>query len=416
MFRLFRWGSRISYLGSRLNATTQATQPGPGVVRIQRVKFRRRRFKFSNVLMAGSVYILCYELYTRVVMDRLADWLDDMEAELTEEEIKEIEEQSIEPIFIRFPGFTKEVTRMYRTTDPEWQRYRDFVSNTELQQSLKSGLANLACQSLSNHPHIKEQYGGQGRVRRYTLEFHIPLKPPPTYRRQGIALGGPGGIEWTEQNIGSDAVIRTRRALWPDALALSLWTFTSSLVTQNAMTIAKMLGYETSTETAGPMQKWIKKAEQIKKQQQARSGSDPSTLPVRGRADGTPASTNPLSPIGKGAATSPVSPGPISQGVAGIQNYSPGTEDVDLLDAMRVHTSGPWDLFKRKLASKWRNQTELPPAGSVLVTGLVFLEMPGAFLTVDCQVWWDTKAKEFHSGSSSMRLRTVTPRRWKKDY
>jgi len=82
--------------------------------------------------------MLCYELYSRAVLDRWANWLDEIEEELTEEELKEIEEQPIEPIFIPFPGFTKKVQPApYRRTDPEWQAYVRVSQDEELTKSIR---------------------------------------------------------------------------------------------------------------------------------------------------------------------------------------------------------------------------------------------------------------------------------------
>jgi hypothetical protein len=88
----------------------------------------------------------CYDFYTRTLLGTLGRWLDEEEAQMTEEERQELEDAAAEPIFIPFPGFTKQLeSAPYRGTDPEWQAYVKISKNQALQKSIRCGFCLGQC-------------------------------------------------------------------------------------------------------------------------------------------------------------------------------------------------------------------------------------------------------------------------------
>ncbi|KAJ8113763.1 hypothetical protein ONZ43_g5080 [Nemania bipapillata] len=180
MLRVFRPRKNIFSLGARAYVTKS---PQPEVVRIQRVRFRRRMFRASTVLVSLGAAYLYYSILTRT-LDILAD-----EHGLTGEDSQEEEEEEDgdeSPIFIPFPGFTKTVEPLpYRGTDPEWQAFIKLNSNTAVSNSIRKNLAEMARRLIVSHPVFAARHSKQAVVTKYWLDIFYPLKPPPTFVRQG---------------------------------------------------------------------------------------------------------------------------------------------------------------------------------------------------------------------------------------
>jgi hypothetical protein len=76
--------------------------------------------------------VLCWQVYNRVVLDPLEEAAIEALKDMDKSVQKEIEEDD-RPLFVPFPGTTKQVTpRPYRGSDPEWQEYIKFSKNQAL--------------------------------------------------------------------------------------------------------------------------------------------------------------------------------------------------------------------------------------------------------------------------------------------
>ncbi|KAJ2973453.1 hypothetical protein NUW58_g8933 [Xylaria curta] len=397
MLRFFRLRRNIFSLGARVNPRRPIQ---PEVVRIQRVKFRWRRPKVSEVLVPlGACYVF-YEILTRA----LVVLIDEADIELTEEERKELEEDEDEPIFIPFPGFTYSVEPPpYQGTDPEWRAYIRVSQNRELLASIRGGLAEMARLAVAKHPRLGARKGQDVRISKYWLDVQYPLRPPPTFVRKGLSLGGGDGITWTEQPVDSVAFFWTRQALWPSAVSLSFWSFTSALLTQNAMTVARFFGYEPPSDGLANMKQAMERVQQQLKK------APP--LPSQGRT-GEGSATSSLPPVDERSAGSTRTPETMSTG-AGMDNALPtvpSAKDMYMIRATQEHTSGPWASFKRSLAQKWRPAPAYPPRGSIRVSGLVEVNTSQAMFTVDCMAWWDPQTEQFDPKTVVLQLRAIRPR------
>ncbi|KAI0446412.1 hypothetical protein F4803DRAFT_503452 [Xylaria telfairii] len=409
MLRLLRPPRNVLSLGARVNtARPRYTHSQPDVVRIHRVKFKRKRPSISKFLAWGVMIYVSHEILLR----GLETLLDEVESDMTDEERRELEEEAELPFFIPFPGFTQMVEPLpYRGSDPEWQAYVKVSRDGQLLLSIRSSLAETACRAVAKHPVLTSRWGKDPGISKYWLDVLYPLKPPPTFVRQGLSLGGGDGITWTKQPVDSAAVFWTRQALWPSAVSLSAWSFVSALVTQNAMNFAKFLGYETQRDPATSMQQAIDRLQQQIKKQPGKSTTVPPPLPSQGRAgDGSTAS--PLPPVDERAAGSTRTPETMGTG-AGVDNALPTVpkaKDMYVIRTAREHTSGPWNNFVNSLAKKWRAPPAYPPRGSLRVSGLVEIETSRALLVVDCVGWWDPQTKKFDPKTLSLSLRAVRPK------
>ncbi|KAK6815726.1 hypothetical protein PG987_016492 [Apiospora arundinis] len=74
---------------------------------------------------------------------------------------------------------------------------------------------------------------------------------------------------------------------------------------------------------------------------------------------------------------------------------------------MSDHTSGPWETFKKKFAQSWKPAGNLPPRGSIGVSGMVEVGCPTATMTVEIWAFWDPQAKKFDPRTIQMRLKPI---------
>ena len=73
--------------------------------------------------------------------------------------------------------------------------------------------------------------------------------------------------------------------------------------------------------------------------------------------------------------------------------------------ALHQHFNHAIMTFKSKLMQTWRPAGNYPPRGSILVSGMVELEAPKAYLVFDVRAAWDPQTQEFDLRSMMLQLR-----------
>ncbi|KAI0108948.1 hypothetical protein GGR51DRAFT_513692 [Nemania sp. FL0031] len=418
MLRLFRFPKNIVSLGARVNPTR--SPPQTQVIRLQHVRFRRPRFKAAYIIVPLGAWFVFYQITTRyaeALLDEFDMQLTDAERRALEKEHQSQEydddEEGEEGIFIPFPGFTKTIEPLpFRGSDPEWQTYVKVSRDEALLVSMRASLADLACGAVSRHPVLRSRLGNDVHVSKYWLNIQYPFRPPPTFVRKGLAIGGGNGIAWTEQPVDSAAVFWTRQALWPSALTLSLWSFTTALARQNVAALAQFFGYESQTDPLSNMQQAIEKLNRQITRQPGKPSPALPPPPSQNRTGEGPTGS-PLPPIDKqstGSTTTPETLG-TGAGMGGAIPPVPSAKDMYAIRTTKEHTSGPWDKFKQSLARTWRRPAAYPPRGSIRVSGLVEIDSPHSALIVDCLAWWDPQTERYDPRTLSLQLRGIRPKK-----
>ncbi|KAI0599064.1 hypothetical protein F4775DRAFT_138241 [Biscogniauxia sp. FL1348] len=410
MLRMLRSRPNVFSLGARVNGTQG---PSPQTIRIQQVRIRRRWFKPRNFFIAAAIYYGCYEVYSRFVFGTLGSWLDEQEAQLSENERKELDEELSEPLFIPFPGFTKVVEPPpYRGSDPEWRTFIKINKDEARVKAIQNDLAELVRRTALAHPGIVHKYGKDLTVVKHWLDVNYPYKPPPTFVRKGLRFDDVG-IWLAEQPVDSLVVFRLRRALWPSALTISLWSFSGALMKQNALRFAKIFGWEPKPEPATIQQTLDRLQQQLKKPPSRPDPHPSASLPPAnsGGADGSPVARSSSSPTPPDALGSGNSIGSVLPTVPTAQPGKPkSAKDIYMVKMTQEHTSGPWQTFKTKLSQSWQPLKDLPPRGSLNVSGLVELRSSRNLVTIDVIAWWDPKTETFDMKSMFLRIRGVRPK------
>ncbi|KAI0137703.1 hypothetical protein F4776DRAFT_104870 [Hypoxylon sp. NC0597] len=419
----------LRLLRSRPNPFTLATRvhgsstPAPQVIQVHRVKIRRRWFKPRNIIFAGCAYYFCYQIYKSSVFGTLSAWLDEQERQLTKDEREELEEELLEPIFIPLPLTTRLVaSEPYKSTDPEWKAFIRVNKNRELVRNIQSGLAELVRKAAAQSPVLVQRCGGDMKLGKYWLDIQYPLRPPPTFVRKGLTLGD-DGIYITEEPIDTTTALRIRRALWPSTLTLSLWSFSGALLKQNALKFAQLLGYEPNPAPNPSLQQAMEKVHQkLKNPKPEPDAKAPSSLPSAKTQAADGSSTDSASPVEKRSSNPSPAPGSSTatpgSGVSSPVPIIPTAEggkpksarDIYGIKTTREHTSEPWRAFTQKFVQTWRPIPDLPPRGSIYVSGLVEITTSRALITVDVSAFWDPKTEKFDLKNANFRLRTLRMR------
>ncbi|KAI8955510.1 hypothetical protein F4801DRAFT_586670 [Xylaria longipes] len=409
MLRLLRPRGNILSLGARINpAKPKFSHSQPEVVRIQRVKFKKRRPKIRDILIFAGVNYALFEGFTRA----LIALVDEEDLEITEQERQELDERAAKPYFIPFPGFTQMIEPLpYRGGDPEWKAYVKVSRDRELLASVRGSVAEMARHAITRDPVLTKKWGKDATISKHWLDIQYPLMSPPTFVRQGLSFGGGDGIAWAKRPVNSTAVFWTRQALWPSAVSISVWSFTSALVKQNFMMVKKFFGYETQADSVLTTQQAMERVQRGLKNQLGKSSAFRPPPPSQGQT-GDRSTTSPFPPVDERAAGTTRTPETMSTGPSADNTPEtvPKAKDMSMIRTTQEHTNGPWASFWQSLAKRWRAPRDYPPSGSIRVSGLVEVETSRAIMTVDCVAWWDPQTKKFDQRTLFLSLRAVRPK------
>ncbi|KAL7620823.1 hypothetical protein AAE478_009821 [Parahypoxylon ruwenzoriense] len=368
---------------------------------------------YKNFIIAGCIYYACYQAYAVSVFGTLGAWLDEQEEGMTKTEREELAEDMLEPLFIPLPFTTKMVeSPPYRYSDPEWKAFVSVSKDRDLMRAIQGGLAELVRKTAESSASLVKKCGADMKLGRYWLDIQYPARPPPTFVRLGICVDDTS-ISIAEQAVESMVVFRTRRALWPDILSLSLLSFSEELMKQNALYIAKLFGFEPTPSP--PLQQTIERIQQRLKKPtspfpsantQAANGSSTHSSSSAEKGPAKPSPAPDLSSAAPGASVG--GPDPISSGADPGRPKS--VRDIHVIKYTQEHTSGAWQALRKKFAQTWFPLRDLPPRGSILVSGLVEITTSRCFLTIDAYAFWDPKTRKFDMKTGIFRIRSIRMR------
>ncbi|KXJ96237.1 hypothetical protein Micbo1qcDRAFT_201550 [Microdochium bolleyi] len=439
VLRMLRSRQNVFNLGRQVNGTIDAgTQSG--VTRIQHVKFRRKLFKPWNIAGAALIYYGCYHIYTSAIWGPLEKYLDEEIASMSAEERRELEggdkkgrktamDEDEDILSVTLPFTTRIVKQPpYKGDSAEWQAFVKISKDPQLRAKLEDHVCTTVKRLIEKTPILTARCGKEMRFHRKLLNIVYPSMPPPLVMRKVIVVDGIS-VSVADRPIDSWVHNRITRALYPTALAASLWAFSGALVKQNMEAAARCLGIEQSglsgTKIDLAMEQVDRKLKEIansKTFQSPGSPLNPETKPQ------TPANTEmprdaasaPKTTSG-GSSSGPSLPTPPTTSVdrplpsdpsALDENRMISARDLYLIKVTQEHTSGPWQKFKQTFGLNWKPPpVSLPPKGSIAIVGLVSYEAPHAWITCEAQMWYDTKAQAFDTRSSRVRVQTIIPKK-----
>lgn len=276
-------------------------------------------------------------------------------------------------------------------------------------------------------PMLTARCGKEMRLHRKLLNIVYPPMPPPKVMRSVIVVDGVS-ISVAERPIDSWVHNRITRALYPSALAASLWAFSGALVKQNMDAAARFLGLEQSGLSGAninlAMEQVDRKLKEIASSKTFTSPGpplNPESKPQTTDAD-MPRDAAPGPKATSGGPSMPSLPTlptptasvdrPLPADPSALDEKTISARDLYLVKATREHTSGPRQAFMQTFGLSWKPApVSLPPTGSIAIVGLVSYEATNAWITCEASMWYDTKAQAFDTRSSRVRVQTIIPKK-----
>lgn len=318
-----------------------------------------------------------WQIYTNVVLAPLGH----AAGQALEEMPQDDEEDERQPFFIPFPLTTQQLApQPYRGNSPEWAEFVKFSKDQNAAKRVRDDLAQFVLSQANRHPVLTVKCGKDMKLRRFWLDVDFPQMAPPEFVRSGLEITDEY-IAWAQQPVDSLTVLRQRQALWPTALAASTWTFTKIMLQDHIKRIAGALGIDTTPPPS---------FEQIIAQHHQHMRN-----PIPSKAGGQ-------SPFPPGIEPSKSD----SKDKTGLQD-----EDGEMNQATKTmmnlqsHFVRPMMAFRAKFMQTYKPVRDFMPRGSILVTGLVEVDAPKAWLVFDVKAAWNPKESEFDANSMHVQLR-----------
>ncbi|KAG0651316.1 hypothetical protein D0Z07_2130 [Hyphodiscus hymeniophilus] len=385
MFRFFKPRKAV-LTTARLPMRLETMRQNGQLHNVQRVQFQKRGIRWRPILITGGALYITTQIYDRLVLEPLAKTLDDA-GDLDLPDTSDEEEVEEGGIFIPFPLTTKELEpRPYRGSDPEWQEFIKFSKDQELAKRVRDDLANFVRTAAEKHPLLTVRCGKGMKLRRYWLDVDFPTHPPPEFERTGIEITD-DFVAISTMPVEPLTVSRIRNILWPSPVMKSSWSFIKVLVAEDIRSIAKVLGLQTGSPTTTIEQVLAKHAELTRL---------PPPPPKKDSKDGP----SPLPPLTQtpGRATIPTRP----------EIKTTGEEKTAVQQGpLQGHLAKPILAFKTEFQKNFKPAKNYPPRGSILVTGLVEVDSPRAWLVFDVRAAWDPSTKTYDPLSMVLSLRRL---------
>ncbi|KAI0126977.1 hypothetical protein BJ170DRAFT_684548 [Xylariales sp. AK1849] len=438
MLRFIRSKPAIRAFGAKRANSTPG--PQPEIVQLQRVKIRQKWFKPWHFVGAVAVYYACYQIYTTSVYGVLGKWLDEQFSQMSPSEQrklqKEMDEEEGPTLFVPLPWTTRMVEpQPYKGTDPEWRNFAKFSRNQQLIADVKGTLTEAVRSAIERHPTFGAYYGKEWKVQRSWLDLYFPLRPPPTYERQVICWDD-DGISVASQPIESRLALVLQRTLMPTQVTRLMLSFSLALAKQNALGVAKILGYEPAPQQGAQAQQTLERIRQyMAKSQSKTSGStpDPSSLDPKASESKDPrsltattktqtanGSTSEPPPSASPPSADSSQSSPEKKGLPGVvspfsspattDDKPPSAKDIYGVREVAEHTSGAWNAMMKQWSKIMRPVTPLPPRGCVGVSGLVEISSPKASVIIEVSAWFDPKTQTIGNETLILKLRQLKPR------
>lgn len=372
---------------------------------VQRIRLRNR-FRLRNVLIGTVVFYVSYQVYTTVVFSPLYAWLEEEEKHLTPRQLKELSEEDLDT-FIPLPLTMRSVQPPpYSGQDPEWQEFVRISRDMPYQERMRSTLTSTIVQQLTINKLLVMKMGKPVKVRRSWLDIYFPYQPPLEFVRSGILITD-DSIGIAERPVDSGLANMTTRVLWPVAVANGAWVTLQTVAQLHYQQIRRMLGYETTTKPIFGIPANAPKTAGL-----------PPGAPPYGPLQQNPEIQRMLQQVRQQSTKRPQDikdPAAMaaSQAQGGSGAGALGTASPSATEAGNVMTeSFPGQNFVKQamahgwmaLVKKWK-RPEIPPRGSVIVSGMVEVETPKAFVVLDVVAYWDPKARAYHHRSTVLRFR-----------
>jgi hypothetical protein len=198
--------------------------------------------------------------------------------------------------------------------------------------------------------------------------------------------------------VDPETVFRIRRALWPSAMAMSIWSFAKVIVTDDFKNAARILGIGIGDNNPTIEELLYKQHQQLTKLYPP-TKETPSSKQTQLLGD---------SQAQKSVAL-PAENSSVTKKATSQEDVAPGSVK-RAVSAISEHFSRGILAFKTKLRQSWLQTPSFPPGGSILTEGLVELEAQKAWIVLYVRGFWDPKTSSYDLRTLHVRLAHVQPK------
>lgn len=202
-------------------------------------------------------------------------------------------------------------------------------------------------------------------------------------------------IAWTVVPVDIDTVFKIRRALWPSALTMSLWSFAKTIAIDDMKRAARILGVQigsnppTIEELLSNQQQMMPKFSHSTKERT--TSKQPQLLGDTETQKSAVLTTKSSS---------------LDKKVPAQEELSAGREK-RTVSVFHENISHGILAFKTKLQQTWKPLPSYPPGASLTVEGLVELQAQKSVILVSVRAHWDPKTRSYHTGSLMVRIISI---------
>lgn len=335
--------------------------------------------------------------------------------------------------FIPLTWATKLPRAFYKGSDPEWQEFRSIAQDRERQKRIQTQLVDIVYQQCLKHPILAHHLGKDAKVGKYWLDLSFPDGPPQEFVRSGIEVGE-GFVAWSQQRVTPETQWRLARALWPRAMAESLWATGRVLGGLQWRRLREAIGWDGADGGGGggvEAEKYRHAFETIAKHQQAQQqqgkrvggaqtepGSPPAGSGVAsgGSPSGPSTSTpsQPPRPAPSSAGSDPKRPWnlplPFPSSLSNsLSTTNPTTSTTTNSNSNPSQPPQSTNLpiavhvFQSTLSKSWNPKQTEPPRGTFVVQGLVEIHGARARLIMDVRSCFDPKQGRYVLVNAAVR-------------
>lgn len=316
--------------------------------------------------------------------------MNDEESEEEEEEEDEDEDNAI--IFLP-TGFSRARPRtFYKGSDPEWREFVRLAPDKQRTNRIRMELVTMVRGMIAKSEHYQRRLGkikqDKGNV---WVEIKFPDGPPIEYERPGIELTEDLTVRWTTRPVDQLHHSRLSNALYPSAVANSLYADTRQKAGRAWQDFRSYIGWEDKTQ---------------KKQEALARILTPPSLPPNFQS-GAPSSANTpaSSPTGatpaenaaqqQAASTDPTSSTPPQKDP--LTSTPSGNGFERFLPSLPPPTNMTLDLstFRASFKKEHQGLQMQPPRGTFIVTGLVEVIGDRARMTLDVAGAYDPRIGKY---------------------
>lgn len=315
-----------------------------------------------------------------------------------DEEYEDDEEDGDDALLFFPTGFSRAKPQTYyKGSDPEWQEFIRIAPDKERTQRIRMELVSLIRSLAINSSAYKARLGkirpDGGNV---WLEIKFPDGPPIEYERPGVEVTEDLALRWTTRPVEESHHRRLNNALFPTAVANSLYADTKVKVIRSWNDFRTYIGFEDKSQERRKSLSQILTSPPLP----PKPNSPTSTTPSGSSSDTTPSASNTQQSETQ-ASPPPSQKDPTTQALGKNTSLERFLPSLPPPTNMTPNLVVFWLNFRKEMQ---KNLVHIqPPRGTFMVSGLVEIIGDRARMTLDVAAAYDPRIGKYVMLRAKMR-------------